>query len=75
MINLSQFHIIHDAGPVSSTVVGHLKTVLIVGLGWILRGKHAGDGSLIGVILALIGITWSVIIEAMIVLQLTCTNV
>jgi solute carrier family 35, member E3 len=34
MVNLSQFFIINDAGAVSSTVVGHLKTCLIVGLGW-----------------------------------------
>jgi solute carrier family 35 protein E3 len=63
LINLSQFYIITDAGPVSSTVVGHLKTILIVGLGWILHGKNAGNESLAGVMLAVFGITRSVIME------------
>ena len=56
MINISQFYIINDAGPVSSTVVGHFKTCVIVALGWIASGKTVRDGSLIGVFLAIGGI-------------------
>lgn len=56
MINLSQFFIINEAGPVSSTVVGHLKTCCIVALGWMYSGKALTDGSLIGIVLAIGGI-------------------
>ncbi|GAB7363559.1 hypothetical protein MBLNU230_g3826t1 [Neophaeotheca triangularis] len=55
-INLSQFFIINEAGPVSSTVVGHFKTCSIVALGWLYSGKPLKDGSLLGVVLAVGGI-------------------
>ena len=56
LITSSQFVIVNEAGPVSSTVVGHFKTCLIVTLGWIYSGKPLRDGSLIGIVLALVGI-------------------
>jgi solute carrier family 35 protein E3 len=56
MVNLSLFFIIGDAGPVSSTVVGHLKTCLIVGLGWAKSQKQVGRESILGIFLALLGI-------------------
>ncbi|KAL9615164.1 MAG: hypothetical protein Q9167_000370 [Letrouitia subvulpina] len=56
MINLSQFFIIGSAGPVSSTVVGHLKTCAIVSLGWITSGRSVGDKSIFGILLAIAGI-------------------
>lgn len=56
LINLSQFLIINEAGPVSSTVVGHSKTCLIVATGWITSGKALSDGSLIGTVMAIGGI-------------------
>ena len=56
LITSSQFIIVHEAGPVSSTVVGHFKTCLIVTLGWINSGRSVKDGSLVGIILALGGI-------------------
>ena len=56
MINISQFHIIGSAGPVTSTVVGHVKTCIIVALGWIWSGREIGDKSIFGVLLALAGI-------------------
>lgn len=56
LINLSQFLIINEAGPVSSTVVGHSKTCLIVAGGWIHSRKSLSDGSLVGILLALGGI-------------------
>lgn len=56
LINLSQFFIIDQAGAVSSTVVGHLKTCTIVGLGWISSGRSVMDKSLLGVVMALGGI-------------------
>ncbi|KAI1335742.1 triose-phosphate transporter [Xylariaceae sp. FL0016] len=56
LINLSQFFIVGQTGPVSSTVVGHLKTCLIVALGWITSGRSVGDKSIIGVLVAIGGI-------------------
>ncbi|KAL8966007.1 MAG: hypothetical protein Q9197_006223 [Variospora fuerteventurae] len=56
LINLSQFFIIGGAGPVSSTVVGHLKTCAIVTLGWIASGRSVGDRSIFGILLAIAGI-------------------
>ncbi|KAI0869803.1 integral membrane protein [Hypoxylon argillaceum] len=56
LINLSQFFIIGQTGPVSSTVVGHLKTCLIVALGWIASGRSVGDRSIFGVFVAVGGI-------------------
>ncbi|KAI0019007.1 triose-phosphate transporter [Xylariomycetidae sp. FL0641] len=56
LINLSQFFIVGQTGPVSSTVVGHLKTCFIVALGWITSGRSVGDKSVIGVFIAIGGI-------------------
>lgn len=56
LINLSQFFIIGQTGPVSSTVVGHLKTCLIVALGWATSGRSVGDKSIIGVLIAIGGV-------------------
>jgi solute carrier family 35 protein E3 len=56
LINLSQFLIINEAGPVSSTVVGHSKTCLIIAFGWFHSGKSLSDGSLVGILMALGGI-------------------
>ncbi len=58
LINISQFFIIAQTGPVSSTVVGHVKTCTIVGLGWITSGRGVGDKSVIGVLIAIGGIIW-----------------
>lgn len=57
LINISQFFIVARAGPVSSTVVGHVKTCAIVSLGWLVSGRGVGEwGSLFGVIIAVGGI-------------------
>lgn len=56
MINISQFFIIEQAGPVSSTVVGQLKTCCIVTLGWMGSGRTILDGSMVGICLAIGGI-------------------
>ncbi|GIZ44368.1 hypothetical protein CKM354_000756600 [Cercospora kikuchii] len=56
LINLSQFVIINEAGPVSSTVVGHFKTCLVIAMGWMVSGKSLTDGSLLGIALAVGGI-------------------
>lgn len=56
LINISQFFIIAKTGPVSSTVVGHLKTCTIVALGWATSGRSVGDKSVVGVLIAVGGI-------------------
>ena len=56
LINISQFYIIAQTGPVSSTVVGHVKTCTIVALGWVVSGRGVGDRSVLGVLVALGGI-------------------
>ena len=56
MINVSQFVIINEAGPVSSTVVGHCKTIMIVILGWLFSGRSARDWTLLGMVIAIAGI-------------------
>jgi solute carrier family 35 protein E3 len=56
LINISQFFIVAGAGPVSSTVVGHLKTVSIVGIGWAVGGRSATDRSALGIICTIAGI-------------------
>lgn len=56
LINISQFFIIAQTGPVSSTVVGHVKTCTIVALGWITSGRAIGDKSVLGVFIAVGGI-------------------
>ncbi|KAL2136641.1 hypothetical protein VTI74DRAFT_2373 [Chaetomium olivicolor] len=58
VINISQFFIVAKTGAVSSTVVGHVKTVLIVALGWVTSGRgFASDGRvLMGVVAAVGGI-------------------
>jgi solute carrier family 35, member E3 len=61
MVNLSQFFIANEAGPVSSTVGGHLKTCYIVALGWIMSGRSVKDSSMSGILLALGGIIWYVL--------------
>lgn len=56
LVNISQFYIVAQTGPVSSTVVGHIKTCTIVGLGWILSGRPISDNSALGVVVAITGI-------------------
>jgi solute carrier family 35, member E3 len=56
LLNISQFFIVAGAGPVSSTVVGHLKTCSIVALGWISGKQGANDSGIFGIFMALTGI-------------------
>jgi len=56
LINLSQFTIISGAGPVFSTVVGHIKTICIVAIGWIMGGKAVNQNSVLGVVVAITGV-------------------
>jgi solute carrier family 35, member E3 len=56
LINISQFFIVAGSGPVSSTVVGHLKTVSIVGIGWAVGGRAVADSAAGGVLMTVTGI-------------------
>lgn len=64
LINLSQFFIVANAGPTSSTIVGHAKTCSIVMLGWITSRRGVSDKSLLGVFMAIGGIIYYSIIMA-----------
>ncbi|KAI5808564.1 hypothetical protein DFH27DRAFT_477788 [Peziza echinospora] len=57
LINLSQFFIVANAGPTSSTIVGHAKTCSIVMLGWMLTGTRTPDMGLLGIVMAIAGIS------------------
>ena len=54
LINVSQFKIIHGTCPLTSTIVGNIKTITIVSLGWALGGSTSYD-SILGVTMALSG--------------------
>ncbi|KAL9126171.1 MAG: hypothetical protein Q9217_004733 [Psora testacea] len=56
LINVSQFFIIGGAGAVESTVVGHLKTCLIVVIGAFTGGRIITDKAALGIMLALLSI-------------------
>lgn len=56
LINISQFFIVARTGPVSSTVVGHVKTCTIVALGWVVGGRAVTDRAVLGVVVALGGL-------------------
>lgn len=56
LINVSQFFIIGGAGAVESTVVGHLKTCLIVVIGAFTGGRVITDKAAMGIVLALASI-------------------
>lgn len=47
------FFVIAGAGPVSSTVVSHVKTCSIVTLGWITSGRVVTANSAFGIVLAI----------------------
>ncbi|CVL06881.1 related to integral membrane protein [Fusarium mangiferae] len=56
LVNVSQFFIIAEMGPVTSTVVAHGKTCIIVAIGWYISGRDVADKSIIGLLMALLGI-------------------
>ncbi|KAF7185427.1 Solute carrier family 35 member E3 [Pseudocercospora fuligena] len=58
LINVSQFFIIAQSGAVTSTVVGHSKTCVIVILSWASSGRGMTDMSVVGLSIALVGILW-----------------
>ncbi|PTU21816.1 hypothetical protein P175DRAFT_0435551 [Aspergillus ochraceoroseus IBT 24754] len=55
IVNLSQFYIVDAAGAVSGAVVGQLKTCIIVGLGWASSNHVVPRPSVVGIVMALIG--------------------
>ncbi|KAF6516106.1 hypothetical protein HZS61_004847 [Fusarium oxysporum f. sp. conglutinans] len=56
LVNVSQFFIIAEMGPVTSTVVAHGKTCIIVAIGWYISGRDVVDKCIIGLMVALLGI-------------------
>lgn len=56
LINMSQFFIIAGSSAVSSTVVGHAKTCLIVAVGWGTTTTPIAMQSGVGILIAIVGI-------------------
>ncbi|KAM5365802.1 hypothetical protein BFJ69_g5521 [Fusarium oxysporum] len=56
LVNVSQFFIIAEMGPVTSTVVAHGKTCIIVAIGWYISGRDVVDKCIFGLMVALLGI-------------------
>ncbi|KAF4345749.1 solute carrier family 35 member E3 [Fusarium beomiforme] len=56
LVNISQFFIIAEMGPVTSTVVANGKTCIIVAIGWFVSGRDVADKCIIGLIMAILGI-------------------
>ncbi|KAL2867014.1 uncharacterized protein BJX67DRAFT_353706 [Aspergillus lucknowensis] len=56
-VNLSQFYIVDAAGAVSGAVIGQLKTCIIVGLGWAWSNHPVPCESVLGIMMALIGMS------------------
>lgn len=42
-------------GPVTTTVLGHAKTCLIIAIGWVSDQQTLSDGGLIGITLTVVG--------------------
>ncbi|RDW86266.1 uncharacterized protein DSM5745_02908 [Aspergillus mulundensis] len=57
MVNLSQFYIVDAAGAVSGAVIGQLKTCIIVGLGWAWNNHAVPRQSVMGIFIALTGMS------------------
>eukprot|EP00158_Paraphelidium_tribonemae_P007739 Partr_v1_DN28347_c0_g1_i3_m78755 putative solute carrier family 35 member len=55
VINLSQFFIVQYTSALSSTLVGHSKTCLIIAIGWTYAGE-VNPNTLVGILLAISGI-------------------
>lgn len=51
------FYVIDATGPVSSTVIGHLKNSIVIALGWVLSDQSISNQSLAGIFVALLGMT------------------
>jgi solute carrier family 35 protein E3 len=56
LINLTQFIIIQEGGSVTSTVVGHFKTCVVITIGWVVSGKSVTDASMGGIVMTVGGI-------------------
>ncbi|KAK4703279.1 hypothetical protein P7C70_g2938, partial [Phenoliferia sp. Uapishka_3] len=56
LINVSQFFIVAGSSALSSTVVGHGKTIAIVAVGWLTATSSISLGSGFGILLAVGGI-------------------
>ncbi|PNS21751.1 NADP-dependent alcohol dehydrogenase 7 [Sphaceloma murrayae] len=56
MINLSQFKVIGLAGSLAGTIVGQVKTIVIVIIGWIQLGQAVNSDSILGVSVAIAGV-------------------
>ncbi|RKL11795.1 hypothetical protein BFJ71_g276 [Fusarium oxysporum] len=56
LVNVSQFFIIAEMGPVTSTVVAHGKTCIIVAISWYISGRDVVHKCIIGLMVVFLGI-------------------
>ncbi|KAF2223769.1 hypothetical protein BDZ85DRAFT_236197 [Elsinoe ampelina] len=56
LINLSQFKVIGLAGSLAGTIVGQVKTIVIVVIGWSQMTQAVAAGSIVGVTVAIVGV-------------------
>ncbi|BFZ53901.1 hypothetical protein PYCC9005_000932 [Savitreella phatthalungensis] len=71
LINVSQFQVVQRTSPLTSTVLGHAKTLVIVAVGWSVATVWGGRGgsipgkgvSLVGMAIALVGIAYYSLVQ------------
>jgi solute carrier family 35 protein E3 len=57
-VNISNYIVIGKTSPLTYQVLGHLKTVLILILGFIMFNKHVDMRNILGITLAMAGVMW-----------------
>lgn len=55
-VNISNYLILGKTGPLTYQVLGHLKTILILLLGFLLFGKSTNPQNIIGICIAMVGV-------------------
>lgn len=56
ILDVSHMHMIAEVGPVSSTILENVKTILIVAIGACAGGVSATGASASGIVLAIMGV-------------------
>lgn len=57
-VNITNYLVIGKTSPLTYQVLGHLKTILILILGFLMFNKHVDARNLIGIIVAMSGVVW-----------------
>ena len=57
-VNITNYLVIGKTSPLTYQVLGHLKTILILVLGFLMFNKHVDARNLIGIVVAMVGVVW-----------------